>query len=29
VEDPIFAGSTGGLAIALDAPDGDWEQLPG
>ncbi len=29
VEDPVFAGSNGGLAIALDAPDGDWEQLPG
>src|SRR5512142_2776973 len=29
VDDPIFAGSAGGLAIALDAPDGDWEQLPG
>lgn len=27
VEDPVFAGSNGGLAIATDAPDGDWEQL--
>jgi len=29
VEDPVFAGASGGLAIALDAPDGDWEQLGG
>jgi rod shape-determining protein MreB and related proteins len=29
VENPVFAGSNGGLAIAVDAPDGDWEQLPG
>jgi rod shape-determining protein MreB len=29
VEDPVFAGSNGGLAIAVDAPDGEWEQLPG
>ena len=29
VEDPVFAGSNGGLAIALDAPDSDWENLPG
>jgi rod shape-determining protein MreB len=29
VEDPVFAGSNGSLAVALDAPDGDWEQLPG
>ncbi len=29
VDDPVFAGSNGGLAIALDAPEGDWEQLPG
>ena len=29
VEDPIFVGSDGGLAIALDAPDGDWEKLAG
>ncbi|HMA30102.1 MAG TPA: rod shape-determining protein [Thermoanaerobaculia bacterium] len=27
VEDPVFAGSNGGLAIALDAPEGDWEPL--
>lgn len=27
VKDPVFAGSEGCLAIALDAPDGDWDQL--
>lgn len=27
VEDPMFAGSDGGLAIATDAPDEDWEKL--
>jgi rod shape-determining protein MreB and related proteins len=27
VQDPIFAGSDGGLAIACDASDGDWEKL--
>jgi rod shape-determining protein MreB len=27
VEDPIFAGSNGSLAIAADAPDSDWEKL--
>jgi rod shape-determining protein MreB len=27
VEDPIFAGSNGGLALALDASDSDWEKL--
>jgi rod shape-determining protein MreB len=27
VKDPVFAGSDGGLAIALDAPDPDWEKL--
>jgi rod shape-determining protein MreB len=27
VEDPVFAGSNGGLAIALDAPDSAWERL--
>ncbi|MCC6130631.1 MAG: rod shape-determining protein [Acidobacteria bacterium] len=27
ITDPIFAGSNGGLAIALDAPAEDWEQL--
>ena len=29
VEDPIFAGSNGSLAIAADAPESDWEKLPG
>jgi rod shape-determining protein MreB len=27
VEDPVFVGSDGGLAIAIDAPDSDWERL--
>jgi rod shape-determining protein MreB len=27
VEDPVFIGSDGGLAIAADAPDSDWERL--
>ncbi len=27
VEDPIFVGSDGGLAIATDAPEADWEKL--
>lgn len=27
VKDPVFAGSDGCLAVALDAPDSDWEQL--
>lgn len=27
VKDPIFIGSDGGLSIALDAPDTDWERL--
>ncbi len=27
VDDPIFVGSDGGLAIATDAPDSDWERL--
>ena len=27
VEDPVFAGSNGSLAIALDALEGDWESL--
>jgi rod shape-determining protein MreB len=27
VEDPVFVGSDGGLAIAADAPEGDWEKL--
>ncbi len=29
VEDPVFAGSSGSLAIAADAPAEDWEQLAG
>jgi rod shape-determining protein MreB len=28
VDDPVFAGSNGSLALALDASDADWEQLP-
>lgn len=28
VLDPLFVGSNGGLAIAMDAPDEDWERLP-
>ncbi|HEX4954197.1 MAG TPA: rod shape-determining protein [Thermoanaerobaculia bacterium] len=27
VKDPVFCGSDGGLAIALDAGDSDWEKL--
>jgi rod shape-determining protein MreB len=27
VKDPVFAGSDGGLAIARDAADADWEKL--
>src|SRR5258708_1789194 len=27
MEDPVFIGSDGGLALALDAPDGAWEKL--
>lgn len=27
VKDPIFIGSDGGLSIAIDAPDNDWEKL--
>lgn len=27
VDDPVFAGSNGGLAIALDADEADWEKL--
>jgi hypothetical protein len=23
----VFIGSDGGLALATDAPDGDWEKL--
>ena len=29
VKDPIFVGSDGGLSIATDAPDTDWERLSG
>jgi rod shape-determining protein MreB len=29
VDDPVFAGSNGSLALALDAAEADWEQLPG
>jgi rod shape-determining protein MreB len=29
VKDPVFVGSDGGLAIAADAPEGDWERLSG
>lgn len=29
VKDPIYCGSDGGLAIALDAPEEDWEKLAG
>jgi rod shape-determining protein MreB and related proteins len=27
VADPVFVGSDGGLAIAQDAPDADWEKI--
>ena len=27
VADPVFAGSDGGLAIATDAAEADWEKL--
>ena len=27
VKDPVFVGSDGGLAIAQDAPESDWERL--
>ena len=27
VKDPVFAGSDGGLSIAMDAPDTEWERL--
>lgn len=27
VKDPIYVGSNGGLAIAQDAPEGDWDRL--
>lgn len=26
-EDPLYVGANGGLALALDAPKGDWEKL--
>ncbi len=29
VKDPVFVGSDGGLAIASDAPDSDWDRLAG
>lgn len=29
VKDPVFAGCDGGLAIATDADDSDWEKLSG
>jgi rod shape-determining protein MreB len=29
VKDPVFAGSDGGLAIATDAPESDWDKLSG
>lgn len=29
VEDPVYAGSDGGLAVALDAPESAWERLAG
>jgi rod shape-determining protein MreB len=29
VDDPVFAGSNGSLAIAADAPESDWEKLAG
>src|SRR5687767_940282 len=27
MDDPVFVGSDGGLALATDAPEGDWEKL--
>jgi len=27
VDDPVFAGCDGGLALATDAPGADWEKL--
>jgi len=27
MQDPVFIGSDGGLALAQDAPEGDWEKL--
>lgn len=29
VKDPVYVGSDGGLAIALDAPEEDWERVRG
>jgi rod shape-determining protein MreB len=29
MDDPVFIGSDGGLALAQDAPEGDWEKLSG
>jgi rod shape-determining protein MreB len=29
VKDPVFAGANGSLALATDAPESDWEKLPG
>jgi len=29
VDDPVFAGSDGGLSIAVEAPDEDWDRLAG
>jgi hypothetical protein len=29
MQDPVFVGSDGGLALANDAPDSDWERLAG
>ncbi len=28
VKNPVFCGSDGGLALALDAPESDWEKMP-
>lgn len=28
VKDPVYVGSDGGLSLAMDAPDSDWEKLP-
>ncbi len=27
IEAPVFVGSDGGLALAKDAPDSDWDRL--
>ena len=29
IKDPIYVGSDGGLSIAVDAPDDEWERLAG